>query len=474
MTIDDAASDAAVASRRSLHATAGAVALDAPGQNTPARGTPALGWLSTDAVTAAAPAPSSPEAADLLAAERVPGAVRPATVLPITLVALVVVAYVTATLLWPLHAVRPELAAVQVQPASAPAATPVWPGTGTASVGVDGIGGPLSSATDIASIASITKVVTALLILDELPLALGEQGPSYSFTYADQNEYWQYIYGGQSALQVPVGGSLTEYQLLQGILIGSANNYADRLASTIWPTDEVFAAAATAYLAAHGLTGITIADPSGFDPRNTSDAGSLVPLARKALANPVIAEIVAIPAVELPGAGLVQNTNQLLADPGVVGVKTGTLDTYTLLAVKDITVGETPVRLYATVLAQPTSDERFAATRDLFAQLESEVQEVTAVTAGTTAGRVTTAWGETVDVIAAGDAAVVLWNEATPVVTIDLNLGDKVEKGDAAGTLTVTGPLDSRSVELRLADDVEGPSPWWRITHPVELFGLDR
>src|SRR5690606_25678105 len=112
----------------------------------------------------------------------------------------------------------------------------------------EGIGSALTSTNDAASIASITKLVTALMILDELPLQVGEQGPSYSFTFRDQNEYWQYLNSGQAALGVPVGGSLTEYQMLQGILIGSANNYADRLASTIWPTDEVFANAARRYL----------------------------------------------------------------------------------------------------------------------------------------------------------------------------------------------------------------------------------
>src|SRR5690606_15458699 len=131
------------------------------------------------------------------------------------------------------------------------------------------------------------------------------------------------------------------------------------------------------------------------------------------------------------------------------------------------TVGETPVRLYTAVLRQGTSDERFAATRALLAQLEGEVQVVPAVTAGTPAGRVTTAWGETVDVIAGGDASVVLWNGATPAATIDLSLGGKEQKGDAVGTLTVTGPLDAQAVDLRLAEDVEGPTAWWRLTHPI-------
>ena len=113
-----------------------------------------------------------------------------------------------------------------------------------------------------------------------------------------------------------------------------------------------------------------------------------------------------------------------------------------------------------------------SATRDLFAQLESEVQLVPAVTAGTTAGRVTTAWGESVDVVAAADAPVGLWNGASPAATITLDLGGSAEKGDVVGSLTVTGPLDTETVDLKLADDVEGPSPWWRLTHPVELFGL--
>ena len=51
-------------------------------------------------------------------------------------------------------------------------------------------------------------------------------------------------------------------------------------------------------------------------------------------------------------------------------------------------------------------------------------------------------------------------------------LGDHREQGDVVGSLTLTGPLDAATVDLRLADDIEGPSAWWRLTHPLELFGL--
>lgn len=439
----------------------------------------ALAWLDPTDVARATYATAGmdvssaePAADDLLEGRGLTSAVRPATVLPVALVLLVVAVYAVTALVWPLNAVTPEVGAVQVQPAAAAPASPAWPAGGSAAVAVQGIGAPLASTTDATPMASITKLVTALLVLEELPLQVGEQGPDYTFTFRDRAEYYDYLADGQSALNVPVGGTLSEYQMLQAMLIGSANNYADRLAASLWPNDTVFAAAAQRYLSRHGLTGITVVDPSGFDPGNTADPGSLVPLAERALANPVIAEIVATPSVKLPGAGTVENTNALLADPGVVGLKTGTLDRYTLLAAKDATIGDTTVRLYAAVLGQPNAKTRFAATRDLFAQLESEVQLIPAVTAGTTAGRVTTAWGESVDVVAAADAAVVLWNGATPAATITLDLAGGAEKGDVVGSLTVTGPLDTETVDLKLADDVEGPSPWWRLTHPVELFGL--
>ncbi|MFM9746186.1 hypothetical protein ACKI2C_52405, partial [Streptomyces brasiliscabiei] len=74
----------------------------------------------------------------------------------------------------------------------------------------------------------------------------------------DEETYYDYLAQDESALGVPVDGVLTQYQMLQGILMGSAGNYADRLASTIWPTDAVFARAASAWLARHGLAGITV------------------------------------------------------------------------------------------------------------------------------------------------------------------------------------------------------------------------
>ena len=255
--------------------------------------------------------------------------------------------------------------------------------------------------------------------------------------------------------------------------MGSAGNYADRLAGNLWPTDAVYARAANEWLSAHGLPGITVVEPTGIDPRNTASPEALIALAKRALADPVIAEIVAKPSVELPGAGVVTNTNGLLADPGVVGVKTGSLETWNLLSAKDIVVGETTVRTYAAVLGQPDDAARLAASRTLYSELEAALQPVPSVTAGTVAGNVTTRWGEDVDIVTEDDADVILWNAGVGTVTTDFSLGDARDEGADVGSLSVAGPLDSATTTLELAADIEPPSAWWRLTHPLDLFGLN-
>jgi D-alanyl-D-alanine carboxypeptidase (penicillin-binding protein 5/6) len=416
--------------------------------------------------------PYVPVETDLLADPPRRSLLRPGVVVPTAIVAGLVGVYAAGTLLWPLNAVAPTVTAIQVQPLPAAAATPAWPKVGSAAVSVGGIDGAVSSTKNPSSMASITKVVTALAVLDEMPLKVGEQGRDFAFTYSDELNYWNTLSHGESALDVPVGGTLSEYQLLEGMLIGSAGNYAERLAGNLWPSDAVYANAANGWLRTHGVTGVTVVEPTGMDTGNVASPAALLTLAKKALANPVIAEIVAKKAVDLPGAGHVENTNGLLADAGVVGIKTGTLVAWNLLSAKDVQIGDKTVRLYASVLDQPDDKARINASRALYTQLEAELQVEPSVTSGTTAGVVDTLWGESVDVVTGSDASVILWNGGSGSVSTTYSLGDRRDKGDVVGSLSVAGPLDSTKVDLRLEHDVEGPSAWWRLTHPLQLLGL--
>jgi D-alanyl-D-alanine carboxypeptidase (penicillin-binding protein 5/6) len=215
-------------------------------------------------------------------------------------------------------------------------------------------------------------------------------------------------------------------------------------------------------------------NPSGFDAGNVATPEALVKLAETAMQNPVFASIVSTPSVDLPGAGTVVNTNGMLADAGVVGVKTGTLgDSWNLLTAKDVVVDDTPVRLYAAVLGQSDDEQRLAETRSLFSQVETALQgQAPAVAKGTVVGVVSTVWGTTIDVVTDADTDVVLWNGALPRVSSSFDLGDRREAGDEVGTITTVGPLNTATTAITLAGDVEGPSLWWRLTHPLELFGL--
>lgn len=443
----------------------------------------ALAWLDDGAVPARrAPAdltdsthPYAEVSADLLARRPRRSPLRPGVILPVLSALCVAGIYAAATLFWPLYAVAPAVEKVAIADLASPATALAWPATGSAAVGVTGFDGAPASAADAKPMASITKLVTALMILDQMPLTPGESGPSFTFTSRDRQSYYDYLAKDESALNVPVGGSLTQYQMLQGMLIGSAGNYTDRLVSTIWPNDRVFAAAAKTWLAKHNLAGITVVEPTGIDPANTADPASLIALARVALAEPVIAEIVRTPSVTLPGAGAVVNTNDLLTDPAVIGLKTGSLrGAYNLLAAKDVVSGDTTLRVYAVALGQPSDEARDTETARLLTDVATEASAPTVLAAGTVAGTVTTEWGSTAQLVTDADLSLLLWNGATAPVASDLDLGDARTSGSAAGSVSTKGPLGSASTGVHLNADLPGPDAWWRLTHPLQLWGLAR
>ena len=278
-------------------------------------------------------------------------------------------------------------------------------------------------------------------MLEELPLAVGEQGEEYRFTSADRTRYWGYRSRGESALDVPAGGTLTEYQLLEGMLIGSANNYADKLASLLWPNDAVFASAARTWLEVHGVPGITIVEPTGFDSRNRASAASLITLAQKALANPVIAEIVAKTG-DRPSRRRARREHERPARRRRRHRRQDRIARRLQPAGGEGHHRRRDARCASTRRCSARTDDaaRIDATRALFAQLEQELQLRPSVPAGTTVGVIDTAWGERVEVRTDADASVVLWNGAAGTVATDLSLGDDREAGDTVGTLTRHGP----------------------------------
>jgi len=66
-------------------------------------------------------------------------------------------------------------------------------------------------------LASVAKIMTAYIILKDHPLSIGQEGPTFTITQKEINEYEAFKKDGQSVVKVTLGEKLTERQLLEGL-----------------------------------------------------------------------------------------------------------------------------------------------------------------------------------------------------------------------------------------------------------------
>src|SRR5256885_5017539 len=157
-------------------------------------------------------------------------------------IAAAVLLVAAALLTWNyLRPVPPATASLSLQKQSiiaGPAPVLPWPSAGSAAVGVSGLGLIASSGNEQPiPAASVAKVMTALVVLSDKPLKPGDQGATLAMTAQDVQAYQSDFDQKQSVVEVREGESLTELQLLEGMLIPSANNLAETLAR--WDSGSV-------------------------------------------------------------------------------------------------------------------------------------------------------------------------------------------------------------------------------------------
>ena len=167
--------------------------------------------------------------------------------------------------------------------------------------------------------ASTTKIMTALTVLSEgtaldraVPIpgdAVGVEGSSV------------YLYEGEM---------LTVRQLLDAVLMESANDAATALAIAHAGSTDAFAARMNALASEMGLADTHFENPHGLDSEgHYTTARELAGIARAAMAYDVFAEIVGTHKKEIPlkggeGVRLLINHNRLLRSlDGCIGIKTG-------------------------------------------------------------------------------------------------------------------------------------------------------
>jgi len=199
-----------------------------------------------------------------------------------------------------------------------------WPKSGEAAVAVLGVGlVGVSPKERPIPIASLTKIMTALVILHDHPLAPGQSGPVIPITASDATDYESDVAAGDSTVRVVVGETLTEYELLEALLIPSGDNIAELLAT--WDAGSVanFVAKMNKTADVLGLASTHYADPSGVSPSSVSTASDQSMVTAKLMGSAVVRSIVRRPRLAFPVAGNIPNYNPALGIDGIIGVKSG-------------------------------------------------------------------------------------------------------------------------------------------------------
>jgi serine-type D-Ala-D-Ala carboxypeptidase (penicillin-binding protein 5/6) len=176
--------------------------------------------------------------------------------------------------------------------------------------------------------ASVTKVMTAFVVLESGHLDQEIRVPQAAFNYA-----WKY--GGETAALRP-GDELTVQDLLEALLLPSGADAAYTLANAYGPGLDAFIARMNATAAQMGMTHTHFTSPDGLPyPTETSTYSTpsdLLTLGLAAMRFPVFRSIVDQQFYHLPkGPGHHQywwdNTNELISSyQGAVGIKDGYTD----------------------------------------------------------------------------------------------------------------------------------------------------
>jgi serine-type D-Ala-D-Ala carboxypeptidase (penicillin-binding protein 5/6) len=373
----------------------------------------------------------------------------------------------------PIPAVTPvsTLPAQSVVPGSAPSLP--WPAQGSAAVSVSGLGFVASSGNEQAiPAASVTKVMTALVVLEDKPLTRGQSGPVITLTAADVQSYAADVANRESVALVREGEQLTELQLLQGLLIPSANNFAQTLARWDAGSIPAFVAKMNSRAKALNLTHTTFADVSGASPQSVSTPSDLVALGIAAMKQEVFVQIVAMGAVDLPVAGTLYNVDAALGQSGIIGIKTGSglSSGANFLFAASLAVDGFPITLYGCVMGEPTLAIAFAQAQSLIASMQPALHVRRILARNDTVATVGTPWGGQTDIVASTDVDLVEWPgmvvrwrfETSPLV-----VDRPIAPGTRAGTEHLVLGDYSVDVPLVSADPLYPPGRLWRLTRLI-------
>jgi D-alanyl-D-alanine carboxypeptidase len=395
------------------------------------------------------------------------------------LVVLLAVVFVVVQAVRPLPATSLQLTSASSYAfagAPLPASMP-WPtGKGSQSVvEVEGLGSlGVHGAQDPVPIASLTKVMTAYVVLRDHPLTGKQNGPTIT---VDQQAAAESGSADESTAHVTANQKFTERQMLQLLLVPSGNNIARLLARWDAGTQEAFVTKMTAAAAALGMTKTTYTGASGFEETTVSTAVDQLKLAREAMKNEVFRSVVALPNVVVPGVGRIFNNNNDLVNPGVIGIKTGSSTPAggALMWAANKKAGGKEQLILGVVLQQrggttvnDTLQAALTRSQQLIESVQGGLTSATVVKKGEVVGEVRDGLGGSTPVVAAADLTAAGWGGLRSTITLTPpadGLPHSAKAGAVVGTLTMGTGSARVSVPAILQSDLASPSFTSKLTH---------
>ncbi|GIK86514.1 MAG: D-alanyl-D-alanine endopeptidase [Burkholderiales bacterium] len=164
------------------------------------------------------------------------------------------------------------------------------------------------AANEVTPIASLTKLMTAMVVLDG--------GQSLDEPVAVDIQDFDFLKGSSSRLRL--GTQLPRREMLRLALMSSENRAASAVARHYPGGLDSFVAAMNAKAIALGMKRTRFDDPTGLSPKNVSTANDLAVMVRAAAEYPLIREFSTTPShyVEVDPAGSIvgfNNSNRLVA-----------------------------------------------------------------------------------------------------------------------------------------------------------------
>jgi serine-type D-Ala-D-Ala carboxypeptidase (penicillin-binding protein 5/6) len=320
--------------------------------------------------------------------------------------------------------------------------------------------------------ASVAKTMTALAILDARPLSGTAPGPTLTVSASDVSLYHQIVAEGGSFAPVTLGETLTERDLLLGMMLPSANNFAVMAANWIDGSQPVFVGRLNQMAKTMGMSHTVFVDPDGLSSQTVSTPNDLLKLGVAAIDNPTLAAIVTMSKATLPDGSVVTNIDApLLSTPGWLGIKTGHTPAagYCLLFAAQGLVGTglPHVTVVGAVMGQATRADTFSvAIAGVRSALAGYVAVDLAHVHPAVTGRVTAPWGSASGLVTTAGSQVV---DVRRGVDIPLLLSAVPLSGcDSAGCVVgrVTGRFNGAPLAWNVVttSPIGPPNPWQRLT----------